>query len=68
MFFQIARGHLICSLFLIVFCLNSILLSVVDLYNVLLISAVQQSDSVIHTYIHIHSFSYSCPLWFITGY
>ena len=29
----------------------------------MLISAVQQSDSVIHVY----SFSYSFPLWFITG-
>ena len=29
-----------------------------------LISAVQQSDSVIH----IYSFPYSFPLWFITGY
>ena len=34
------------------------------IYNVL-ISAVQQSDSVIHMYIF---FSYSFPLWFITGY
>ena len=29
-----------------------------------LISAVQQSDSVIHKYVFSHSF----PLWFITGY
>ena len=34
------------------------------IYNAVLISAVQQSNSVIH----IHSFSYSSPLWFITGY
>ena len=33
------------------------------IYNVL-ISAIQQSDSVVH----IYSFSYSFPLWFITGY
>ena len=33
------------------------------IYDVVLISAVQQSDSVIQTY----SFSYSFPLWFITG-
>ena len=32
--------------------------------NVVLISAVQQSDSVIHTY----PFSDSFPLWFIIGY
>ena len=37
------------------------------IYNVVLISAVQQSDSVIHIYIYI-IFSYSFPLWFITGY
>ena len=45
------------------------------IYNVL-ISAVQQTDSVIYIYIyiyiyihtHTHSFSYSFPLWFITGY
>ena len=36
----------------------------------MLISAVEQSDSVICIYIytHTHSFSYSFPLWFITGY
>ena len=35
--------------------------------NAVLISAVEQSDSVIHyIYIHIHSFLYSFPLWFIT--
>lgn len=34
------------------------------IYNILLISAIEQSDSVIRTY----SFSYSFPLWFITGY
>ena len=33
-------------------------------YNVVLITAVQQSDLVIC----IHTFSYSFPLWFITGY
>ena len=32
--------------------------------NVVLVSDIQQNDSVIH----IHSFSYSFPLWFITGY
>ena len=34
------------------------------IHNVVLISAVQQSDSVIHIYIYIyiHSFSYSFPL------
>ena len=36
------------------------------IYSVVLISAVQQSDSVIH--IHIRSFLYSFPLWFISGY
>ena len=34
-------------------------------YNVL-ISTVQKNDSAIHIY--IYSFSYSFPLWFITGY
>ena len=34
------------------------------IYNAVLISAVQQSDSVIH----IYSFLYSFPLWFIIGY
>ena len=34
------------------------------IYSVVLSSAVQQSDSVIH----IYPFSYSFPLWFITGY
>ena len=31
-----------------------------------LIFAIQQTDSVIHVYIHTHIFSYSFPLWFIT--
>ena len=35
------------------------------IYNVVLISAVQQNESVIHTYI---LFLYSFPLWFISGY
>ena len=36
------------------------------IYNVVPVSAVQESDSVVHThiYIYLHSF----PLWFITGY
>ena len=46
-------------------------LSIVDL-QCLLISAVQQSNSVVCVcvciYIHTHTFSYSFPLWFITGY
>ena len=49
-------------------------------FTMLLISPVQQSDSVIHIYIFIHididiyieiyryTFSYSFPFWFITGY
>ena len=37
------------------------------IYGVVLISAVRQSDSVIHIYI-IYSFLYSFPLWFIIGY
>ena len=42
--------------------------SIVDLH-VVLITAIQQSDSVIHIYIYIHSFlKYSFPLWFILGY
>ena len=36
------------------------------IHSTVCISAVQQSDSVIHT--HMYSFSYSFPLWFITGY
>ena len=42
------------------------LIEVQLIYSVVLISAVQQSDSVIYTY--IHSFLYSFPLWFISGY
>ena len=46
------------------------------IYNVMLVSAVQQSDSVIHLhtcvyiyiYIYTHTFSYSFPLWFIIQY
>ena len=34
-------------------------------YNVVLISAAQQSNADIHIYTHY--FSYSFPLWFITG-
>ena len=37
------------------------------IYNVVLISTIQQSDSVIHIYIYTYPFSYSFPLWFITG-
>ena len=37
------------------------------IYNVVLISAVQQGDSVIHVYIHFLK-KYSFPLWFIIGY
>ena len=36
------------------------------IYNVVLISAVQQSDSAIR-YIYTHPFSYPFPLRFITG-
>ena len=36
------------------------------IYNAVFISAVQQSDLVIHVY--IYSPLYSFPLWFITGY
>ena len=31
------------------------------IYNVVLVSGVQQSDSVIHTYVYIYSFSDSFP-------
>ena len=49
------------------------------IYNVVLVSAIQQSDSEMHMcvyayiyiyiyiYVCIHSFSCSFPLWFITG-
>ena len=37
------------------------------IYNVVVISAIQ-GDLVIHIYIDIYTFSYSFPLWFITGY
>ena len=40
------------------------LIKVYLMYNVVLISAVQQNNSVIH----IYSFLYSFPLCFITGY
>ena len=41
-----------------------------SIYNIVLISAVQASDSVLHTYvcIHISIFLYSFPLYFISGY
>ena len=35
------------------------------IYNIVLVSAVQQSDSGIYI---MHSFSYSFPLWLIIGY
>ena len=42
------------------------------IYSVVLISGVQQSNSVIHTHTHTHThthcFSYSFPLWFISAY
>ena len=47
------------------------LIEVQLIYNVMLISSVEQSDSVIHIYyiiIYIFFFSYSFPLWFITGH
>ena len=41
------------------------------IYNVLPISTVQKSDSVIHTHTHIYIFTffskYSFPSWFIPG-
>ena len=40
-------------------------IQVESIYIVVFISAVQQSDSVIHIYTF---FLYSSPLWFITGY
>ena len=49
-------------------CTLSFLKNVLEIYliyNIVLISAVQQTDHVIHTY--IYSLSYSFPLWFITG-
>ena len=50
---------------ILIYFLNLIYFIEVELiYNVVLISAVQQSDSVIH----IYSLSDSFPLWFITGY
>ena len=39
--------------------------SIVDLWSFVIISAIQQSDSVIHIYTF---FVISFPLWFITGY
>ena len=47
------------------------LIEVQLIYNVMLISSVEQSDSVIHIYyiiIYFFFFSYSFPLWFITGH
>ena len=46
--------------------INLIFTEVQLIYNVVLISAVQQSDSVIHIYIIF--LKYSFPLWFIIGY
>ena len=40
------------------------------IYNVVLVSDIQQNDSVIYIYVYtyIYPFSYSFPLWFITRY
>ena len=38
------------------------------IYHVVIISAIQQSDSVIRIYIYIYSFLYSFPLQLILGY
>ena len=54
-------GRTACALHLFFF-----LIEVQLIYSVVLVAAVQQNDSVIHTY--IYPFSYSFPLWFITGY
>ncbi|MGU0159796.1 hypothetical protein, partial [Klebsiella pneumoniae] len=35
------------------------------IYNVALVSGVQQSDSVIHIHMYIHSFLHSFPLFFL---
>ena len=43
-------------------CISNLILFLIEvqlIYNVVLIAAVQQSDSVIHIYIYTHSFSYS---------
>lgn len=37
-------------------------------YNVVLTTAVQQSGSVIHTYIYTTSFPYSFSVWLIIGH
>ena len=55
-------------LFYVLFSFYFNLIEVQLIYNVVLISAVQQCDSVIHIYIYIYSFLYSFPLWFIPGY
>ena len=38
------------------------------IYNIMLVSGLQHSDSVIHIYIYIYSFSDSFPLYVITRY
>ena len=50
-------------------CLKIFFIEVQLIYNVLLIFAIQQSDSVIRMYVYIYKFfKYFFPLWFITGY
>ena len=47
---------------------NLVLIEVFLIYNVVLISAVQQSDSVIFIYIYMHYFLYSFLLGLIPGH
>ena len=42
-------------------------IEVESIYNVVLISAVQKSDSVIHACVHIYVYINSFPWWLITG-
>ena len=62
------RTHLGRGNFVVVF------IEVELIYNIALISGIQQHDSVIYIYIYIfvciytHSFLYFFPLWFILGY
>ena len=50
------------------FYFNMCFIEVYLIYDVVLISAIQQSDSFPYKYINMHSSSYSFPLQVITGY
>ena len=47
---------------------KNVLIEVYLIYNIVLVSGIQQSDLVIHICIYLYSFCISFPLWFITRF